>query len=163
IGHVGSGFDGDKQKELFAKLTELSSKACPFDGAPAANEKPSWVTPSLVARVKFSGWTQERALRHPVFVGLREDDEPADCTWEREAAPSTHADVVRAPEVIGSVITSKAQIESELFGGRSENVTIELDGKRLRFSNLNKVYFPESGITKRELIAYYYSAADYIL
>jgi bifunctional non-homologous end joining protein LigD len=61
------------------------------------------------------------------------------------------------------VITSKAQIESELFNGRSENVTIELDGKRLRFSNLNKVYFPESGITKRELIAYYYCAADYIL
>ena len=163
IGHVGSGFDGNKQKEIFAKLTELSSKTCPFDGAPAANEKPSWVTPALVARVKFSGWTQEHSLRHPVFVGLREDIEPADCTWETEAAPSTHADVVRAPELVGRVISAKAQIEAELFSGRSENVTIELDGKRLRFSNLNKVYFPESGITKRDLLAYYYSAADYIL
>jgi len=162
IGHVGSGFDGNKQKEIFAKLTELSSKTCPFDGAPAANEKPSWVTPALVARVKFSGWTQEHALRHPVFVGLLEDVEPTDCTWETEAAPSTHADVLR-PEVVGRVISARAQIEAELFSGRSENVTIELEGKRLRFSNLNKVYFPESGITKRDLLAYYYSAADYIL
>ncbi len=38
-----------------------------------------------------------------------------------------------------------------------------LDGKRLRFSNLNKIYFPESGYTKRDLLAYYYAIADYIL
>ncbi len=42
-------------------------------------------------------------------------------------------------------------------------MTVELDGKRLRLSNLNKVYFPESGITKRGLLAYYYSIADFIL
>jgi bifunctional non-homologous end joining protein LigD len=57
----------------------------------------------------------------------------------------------------------KAEVESELFKGRSETVTIELDGKRLRLSNLNKVYFPESGHTKRNLLAYYYRMADFIL
>jgi len=61
------------------------------------------------------------------------------------------------------VISAKAQIEAELFKGRAETVTIELEGKRLRFSNLNKVYFPESGYTKRDLLAYYYRMADYIL
>jgi len=50
-----------------------------------------------------------------------------------------------------------------LFKGRSETVTIELDGKRLRLSNLNKIYFPESGHTKRNLLAYYYRMADFIL
>jgi len=50
-----------------------------------------------------------------------------------------------------------------LFKGRSETVTIELDGKRLRLSNLNKVYFPESGYTKRNLLAYYYRMADFVL
>src|SRR5579859_976093 len=163
IGHVGSGFDGKLQKEISAKLKELATAKCSFEGTPAANEKPSWVTPALVARVKFGGWTQEHALRHPVFLGLREDVEPADCTWEMEAETAPQTDVVRAPEIVGRVLNTKAQIEAELFSGRSENIVIELDGKRFRLSNLNKVYFPESGITKRELLAYYYSAGDHIL
>jgi len=171
IGHVGTGFDGNKQKEIFRKLKELSSLTCPFEGKPAANEKPSWVTPSLVARVKFSDWTNDRALRHPVFVGLREDLEPTECTWQQEEVVSTsdaatsapQPDVVHAPQIVGKVLTEKSKIEFELFSGKSETLSIELDGKRLRFSNLNKIYFPESGYTKRELLAYYYSVADHIL
>jgi bifunctional non-homologous end joining protein LigD len=166
IGHVGSGFDGKKLEELSSKLKELASPACPFDTVPETNEKPSWVSPALVARVKFSGWTQERALRHPVFLALREDARPTDCQWENEVAaaePPAAPAVVRAPEVVGTVLITRAQIEAELFKGRAETVTIELDGKRLRFSNLNKVYFPESGITKRNLLAYYYRMADFIL
>jgi bifunctional non-homologous end joining protein LigD len=64
---------------------------------------------------------------------------------------------------VGSVISKEKEIEAELFKGRAETITIELEGKRLRFSNLNKVYFPESGYTKRDLLAYYYRMADYIL
>jgi bifunctional non-homologous end joining protein LigD len=164
IGHVGSGFDEKKLKELSGKLKEVAASACPFDSVPETNEKPSWVSPALVARVKFSGWTDEHSLRHPVFVALREDARPADCQWETEVAP-VHAtpSVVRAPEVVGRVLNAEAQIEAELFKGRSETISIELDGKRLRFSNLNKVYFPESSHTKRELLAYYYRMADFIL
>jgi bifunctional non-homologous end joining protein LigD len=166
IGHVGSGFDAKKLKELSSRMKELAVPACPFDAVPETNEKPSWVSPALVARVKFSGWTQEHALRHPVFIALREDASPADCQWENEVAsaePAAAPAVVRAPEVVGRVLGSKDEIEAELFKGRSETVTIELDGKRLRFSNLNKVYFPESGYTKRNLLAYYYRMADFIL
>jgi bifunctional non-homologous end joining protein LigD len=164
IGHVGSGFDAKKQKELSARLKELAAPACPFESVPVTNEKPSWVSPEMIARVKFSGWTDEHALRHPVFVALREDARPTDCHWEREIAPAAaNPVVVRVPEVVGRVLNSKAQIETELFKGRSETVTIELDGKRLRFSNLNKIYFPESSHTKRNLLAYYYQMADYIL
>jgi bifunctional non-homologous end joining protein LigD len=164
IGHVGSGFDTKKLKELSSKLKELASSSCPFYVAPETNEKPSWVSPALVARVKFSGWTQEHALRHPVFLGLREDTRPEDCQWESEIAPANDPPaIVRAPDVVGKVLRAKTQIESELFEGRSETVTIELDGKRLRLSNLNKIYFPESGFTKRNLLAYYYRIADFIL
>src|SRR6266851_3114203 len=166
IGHVGSGFDAKKLKNLDSRLQELAALASPFDSVPEANEKPSWVTPALVARVKFSGWTQEHSLRHPVFIALREDARPSDCQWENEVAdtaPAAAPAVVRAPEIVGQVLNAKAQIEAELFKGRSETVTIELDGKRLRFSNLNKVYFPESGVTKRNLLAYYYRMADFIL
>src|SRR5256886_1170202 len=163
VGHLGTGFDEAKQKEIFAQLQELDSSICPFEGKPAANEKPSWVSPTLVARGKFSDWTNERALRHPVFLGLREDVEPADCTWETEAATPPQTAVVHAPQIVGRVLTDKSKIESELFSGRTETLNIELDGKRLRFSNLNKIYFPESGYAKRDLLAYYYAIADYIL
>jgi bifunctional non-homologous end joining protein LigD len=168
IGHVGSGFDAKKHEDLRSKLKDLAVAACPFGAVPEANEKPSWVSPQLVARVKFSGWTQEHSLRHPVFIALREDVRPADCQWESEVAqaaaePSAVPTIVRAPEIVGRVLNTTAQIEAELFKGRAESVTIELDGKRLRFSNLNKIYFPESGYTKRDLLAYYYQVADLIL
>jgi len=163
IGHVGTGFDAGKQNEIFARLEELSSSTCPFDAKPVTNEKPFWISPALVARVKFSDWTNERALRHPVFIGLREDIQPTDCSWETEAAAPPQTDVVHAPQIVGRVLTDKSKIESELFSGRSETLSFELDGKRLRLSNLNKIYFPESAYTKRDLLAYYYSIADYIL
>ena len=163
IGHVGSGFDAKKLKEVTSKLKELAAPACPFDTVPETNERPSWVSPVLVARVKFSGWTQEHSLRHPVFLALREDARPMDCQLENEAASAADPTAVRAPEFVGRVLNTKAQIEAELFKGCSETVTIELDGKRLRLSNLNKVYFPESGYTKRNLLAYYYRMADFVL
>src|SRR5467141_1892539 len=164
IGHVGSGFDAKKLKELSSRLKELAVTACPFDALPETNEKPPWISPVLVARVKFSGWTQEHSLRHPVFLALREDARPTDCQWENEVATAVSAPaVVRAPEVVGRVLNARAEVENELFTGRSETVTIELDGKRLRLTNLNKVYFPESGHTKRSLLAYYYRMADFIL
>src|SRR5437667_227219 len=134
IGHVGSGFDAKKLKEVTSKLQELAAPACPFDTVPETNERPSWVSPVLVARVKFSGWTQEHSLRHPVFLALREDARPMDCQLENEAAPAADPTAVRAPEFVGRVLNSKAQIEAELFKGCSETVTIELDGKRLRLS-----------------------------
>src|SRR5260221_455049 len=83
IGHVGSGFDEKKLKELSNRFKDLASTTCPFEAVPETNEKPTWITPSLVARVKFSGWTQERSLRHPVFVALREDAQAVDCQLEK--------------------------------------------------------------------------------
>jgi bifunctional non-homologous end joining protein LigD len=164
IGHVGSGFDGKKLEELSSKLKGLLSSSCPFEPKPVTNEKPSWVTPSLVARIKFSAWTHERVLRHPVFVALHEDGRAAECLWKNEVAEDEpRAHIVHAPEALGRVLKTKAQIEAELFKGHAETATIELKGKRLRLTHLNKVYFPESGFTKRNLLAYYYRAADFIL
>ena len=169
IGHVGSGFDQKLQQTIAAMLAAEAAKECPFQRAPEANEPAHWVHPKLVARVKFSGWTPEKRLRHPVFLGLRNDVRPGELRWETEsgdAAPPEAArapDVVRAPEVVGKALTARAEIEAELFRGKAESAVVEIDGKRMRWSNLNKVYWPESGYTKRELLAYYYRMADYIL
>jgi len=166
IGHAGSGFDAKAHKEVAAKVKELEVAKCPFEVVPQTNAKENWVMPSLVARVRFSGWTQANRLRHPVFLGLREDAKPEDCSWKSEVAatektPKTPSGVP-AP-IVAKVLSTAMQIETELFKGHAENVTMDLDGKRFRLSNLNKVYFPESGYTKRDLLAYYYRMANYVL
>jgi bifunctional non-homologous end joining protein LigD len=170
IGHAGSGFNAETHKDVAARLKELETGRCPFDEVPETNEKATWVKPELVARGRFSGWTQEHRLRHPVFMGLRDDAKPEDCRWENEVAatdmspgPASAPSVVHVPPIVGKVLSTKAQIEAELFKGRAENAVLEIEGKRFRLSHLNKVYFPESGYTKRDLIAYYYRMADYVL
>ncbi|MGB7437940.1 MAG: DNA ligase D [Candidatus Acidiferrum sp.] len=171
IGHAGSGFNAETHKQIVEKLEALETKKCPFEKVPETNEKATWVSPRLVARVRFSSWTQEKRLRHPVFQGLRDDAKPHDCQVETEvtatdspaAQPERRPQVVHAPPVVGKVLSSKAQIEAELFKGHAENITLELDDKRFRLTHLNKIYFPESGYTKRDLIAYYYRMADYVL
>jgi len=179
IGHVGSGFDSKKIAAIMDELRPLAAAKSPFEPAPDTNEKASWAKPALVARVRFAGWTQERRLRAPVFIALREDARPEDSQWESEvpsapAAPDP-ADppekpnakaakaVVPAPAIAGKVLTGSAKIEAELFGGKQETIVVELEGKRFRLTHLNKVYFPESGYTKRDLLAYYYRVADDIL
>jgi bifunctional non-homologous end joining protein LigD len=166
IGHAGSGFDSKTHREVAAKLKEREAAKCPFDAVPETNTKAAWVTPSLVARVRFSGWTHENRLRHPVFLSLREDVKPEEMRWKSEVrasetTPETPS-VVQAP-LAGNVLRSQVQIEAELFKGHAENATLELDGKRFRLSNLNKVYFPESGYRKRALLAYYYRMANHVL
>ena len=159
IGHAGSGFDEKMQDALATRFRELKPAKCPFDTLPETNEKAFWVRPELVARIRHGGWTGERRLRHPVFLGLREDAKPQDCRWEGEAPAGPSAALVHAREVAGRVLAQQAQIEAELFEGRQETITIELDEKRFRLSHLNKVYFPDPGHTKRQLLAYYYRMA----
>jgi bifunctional non-homologous end joining protein LigD len=106
-------------------------------------------------------------------LGLRDDQKAEECRVEtelpvvetRERPSESHQvpNVVHAPPLVGKVLSSKAQVEAELSKGHAENITLEVEGKRFRLTHLNKVYFPESGYTKRNLIAYYYRMADYIL
>jgi bifunctional non-homologous end joining protein LigD len=163
IGHMGSGFNGDTYKQVAANMKELKTTKCPFAETPETNEKPTWILPKLVVRAKFSGWTDEDRLRHPVFQGQREEAKAEDCRRETEKQEPVKPDVVRAPAIAGKVLSSKTAIEAELFKGRAENISLEIEGNQFRLSNLNKVYFPETGITKRELISYYYRMDKYVL
>lgn len=167
VGHAGTGMDEKMRESLMKKLRERETGKCPFDKVPETNEKAYWAKPELVAHVRFIGWTQEPRLRAPVFLALRNDVRPEECRWENEvspqAPPAPGPALVRSPEIVGSVLSEKDEIEAELFSGKQESVTLDFDGKRFRLTNLNKVFFPESGYTKRDLVAYYYRVAEYLL
>jgi bifunctional non-homologous end joining protein LigD len=82
VAHVGGGFNQRTLAEIYKLMQPLKTKASPFVDAPKTNEPVQWIKPKLVAEVKFSEWTAEHRLRHPVFVGLREDKEPEECRFE---------------------------------------------------------------------------------
>jgi bifunctional non-homologous end joining protein LigD len=73
IGHVGTGFTERTLKDIYTKLTTLATPHSPFAQAPETNMPVTWVAPRLICEVRFSEWTAEGLMRHPVFLGLRED------------------------------------------------------------------------------------------
>jgi bifunctional non-homologous end joining protein LigD len=97
---VGTGYTHATLRELFQRLKPLRRTACPFVNLPtkrsgkfgqglsaAEMRRCTWVEPRLVAQVRFTEWTGDGGLRHPVFVGLREDKRAKEVTREA-AAPA---------------------------------------------------------------------------
>jgi bifunctional non-homologous end joining protein LigD len=82
VAHVGGGFNQRSLAEIYELMQPLKTKKSPFIDAPKTNEPVQWLNPKLVAEVKFSEWTADYRLRHPVFIGLREDKKPEDCRFE---------------------------------------------------------------------------------
>jgi bifunctional non-homologous end joining protein LigD len=78
-GHVGTGFDVRTLAALHEKLARIETKRSPFRTVPKVNAPVHWVTPKLVAEVKFGEWTRDGVLRQPVYVGLRVDKKPKEC------------------------------------------------------------------------------------
>ncbi len=87
-GRVGSGFDAEVLRDLRRKLDKLEQREEPFQEGPEGLERRDvrWVRPLLVAQVKFTGWTGDGRLRHPVFDGLRLDKPAAEVGREEPAA-----------------------------------------------------------------------------
>jgi DNA ligase D-like protein (predicted ligase) len=83
-GKVGTGFDQETLKQLGGQLRELHASAPAFDDATAIRERNiTWVQPTLVAQVAFSEWTGAGRLRHPSFLGLRDDKPASEVVRER--------------------------------------------------------------------------------
>jgi bifunctional non-homologous end joining protein LigD len=179
VGHTGTGFGDRELRRVAALLAARPAEACPFATRPRTNERPHWVRPDLVAEVAFTEWTADGRLRHPTYLGLRDDVRPdevrADRGREREPraatrrstggaqrpmAPASGAQIYAgaSPE-IAALIARLAEIEAE--GG--DGVVHLPDGERLAVSHLGKVFWPDAGITKGELMRYYAWASPLIL
>lgn len=81
-GKVGTGYDQATLDRVGDLLEARERRTCPFDDH--VKESPAtWVTPDLVAQIGFTEWTRDGRLRHPRFLGLRDDKDPADVVRER--------------------------------------------------------------------------------
>ena len=101
-GRVGTGFSERTLEDVYRKLVPLERKSSPVKDPPkGANARGvRWVDPRLVAEVAFGEWTDEGIVRHPRFVGLREDKPAEDVVAEkpRPLITLTHEDRVLYPE-----------------------------------------------------------------
>src|SRR2546428_10433 len=87
-GRAGSGLDRAGLDELAARLRPLTPERCPFTrGSPPRGPEHHWVRPVLVCEVRFSEWTSEGLVRHPVYLGLRTDRRPREVRVERAVTP----------------------------------------------------------------------------
>jgi len=88
VGNAGTGFNHATLKQIWETLKEIETDKNPFTG-PVEAKRVHWVKPVRVAEVKFSEWTHETSdgglkLRAPVFMGLREDKSPEECTFANQ-------------------------------------------------------------------------------
>jgi DNA ligase D-like protein (predicted ligase) len=83
-GKVGTGFDDEFLHNLSVQLNKLEVVKCPFVEAHEIQEKHvHWVKPILVAEIGFTEWTHDNKLRHPRFLGLRDDKDAQDVRQEK--------------------------------------------------------------------------------
>jgi len=134
-GNVGTGFTDSEIEKLLKKLKPLERKDSPFEEIPkmpkVRKDAVVWVEPKLVAEVQFAEWTHDGRLRAPSYQGLRED-KTADDVEREEPSPME-------------------PIPTEIRKGK----------RALKLSNLDKPFWPDEGIAKGDLLAYYRAIAPF--
>ena len=153
-GHVGTGFDERELKKVFRLLEPLETKTSPFKTRPPKNETPHWVKPKLVAQVRFTEWTSDGILRHPVYLGLRDDKKAPDVKKETKVRRTLNRDAGT-----GNLLEQLRFLED---AKRDAFITLP-DGAELKVTNLNKPFWPKLKLTKGDLLRYYVQIAPYIL
>ena len=103
VGQAGSGFNAQTQRELWELLRARETAKNPFANRVEANRPVHFVRPELVAQIKFTEWThagQSGAvkMRAPVFLGLRTDKRPEECTFEYPRSARQEAQLAESGE-----------------------------------------------------------------
>ncbi len=137
-GRVGSGFTEQELGLTAQRLSADRRKTPACEGGVPKGREHTWVEPREVVEVRYKEWTGDHLLRQPVFLRFRPDKAPAECAMEAPwAAPPPAPQAPEAPAVVPE--------------------------KRLHFTNLDKVFWPEEGYTKGDLIEYYRAVSGWLL
>ncbi|MFL6281488.1 MAG: DNA ligase D, partial [Vicinamibacterales bacterium] len=174
VGHTGTGFGQGELERVWKLLKPREVEQSPFSERPKTNERAHWVRPELVAQVRFTEWTADAKLRHPVYLGLRDDKPASEVRREspamasRSVKRSTSPAKSRTPRRQASAKTdaSIAAVIEQLraLEHARRDGTIELpDGGRLGVSNPAKVFWPQGHLTKGDLLRYYAEVSPLIL
>ncbi|MPZ76868.1 MAG: DNA ligase D [Deltaproteobacteria bacterium] len=153
-GKVGTGFNDAVLMKMRRTLEGLVQDKPAFINPPRGAEarRAHWVKPELVAEVSFTEWTRDGTLRHPSFLGLREDKRARDVVREEPSlapapAPAHSQSPVISPRKTTAV---SAKNDKDTVAG-------------IKLTNPDKLLYPDAGISKRDLALYYEAIGDWIV
>ena len=182
VGDVGTGFPEAELDRVAALLHALATDTCPFDPPPKAAGAAHWVRPVLVTQVRYTEMTDEGRLRHPAYLGLRDDHAagavrmpkgrrtahplrsappvpPATTRAARPARPSAHDPLTLWTPDGDEIVAQLSDLQT-----RRKNGKVALpSGETVDVTNLDKVFWPEGRRTKGDLLRYYTRVAPLIL
>jgi len=173
-GKIGTGFNDQLQKQLLQQFKSLETEKCPFTTVPDIN-KPSrfrpnppeakafWLKPQLVCEVSFREMTSDGVMRHPSFEGMRTDKEATQVAEEQEIPAK--ARVRTKPAATGTKLLTPAgkTVRKTMLNPTDKTQVRPVGGHALKFTNLDKLFWPKEKITKRDMLNYYYQVAPYML
>jgi bifunctional non-homologous end joining protein LigD len=135
VGRVGTGFSAPVAADLFKRPSRMRTDESPFGRKLTAEEarQARYVRPEMVAEVEFRAWTGDGHLRHASFRGLRED----------KPAKEVVAEMPKLKTAPGSKPDKPPR-------------------RTVRLTHLDRVYWPEEGVTKEGLADYYSEVWRYI-
>jgi len=187
VGHTGTGFNEAELRRVSEFLRAIEIPKSPFRTRPKSNERPHWAEPRLVAQVRFTEWTEDGKLRHPIYLGLRGDVEPSGVRREAERTRIENGEwriengggrtskrsrtAARAPAGRRKAATHARTASSNpvveqlnaIQAGKGDGVLHLPDDERLNVGNLDKVFWPGLGLTKGDLLRYYAQVAPMLL
>ncbi len=166
IGNVGTGFTAASQKEILKKLEKIRVEDNPFGKKlNLKGRTPHWVEPRLICEVNFAEFTKGGHMRHPSFKGIRNDKTVQEITGEKIIAEPVTAQVLEKEKNQTSTKTAATVSGSGSASGSGSTKPghLEIGGIEVPFSNLDKVYWPDSGFRKYDLIDYYLQVSDIML
>jgi bifunctional non-homologous end joining protein LigD len=174
IGPVGTGFTSKMQDELLKRMKPIQTSQCPFAEVPEYN-KPSrfrpnppkakvvWLKPELVAEVSYRAVGGDGGMRHPSFRGLRDDKHPKDVKREEAVVIDEISRTADAKGLQEKILTKVEKGRKTFLNPKDETQVREINSHELKFTNLSKVYWPDEGYTKRDMLNYYYQVTPYML
>lgn len=150
IGNCGTGFNDAVLKELFDQFNHLKIANAPISEKVKIAGKIHWLEPKLVCQIKFTEWTQDGHLRHPVYLGLRIDKKASEVNRgfnsnQKQSKPKKEAAMEKKKETT------------------ENDYDLKVGSVVLHLTNQNKIYFPKEGISKGDIIQYYDAVSQYIL
>ncbi|HEX5121588.1 MAG TPA: non-homologous end-joining DNA ligase [Pseudonocardiaceae bacterium] len=159
LGDVGSGFSETERHRLQARLDDLQIPQHPFAVPPPREDmlRAHWVRPVLVGEVRYRQFTRGAGrLRHTRWRGLRADRDPDDVLAPASIGGGPNAGAPATPAAARSSTSTPGAA-----GG--QRITVQINGKQLTLSNLDKVLYPADGYSKDEVINYYTRVAPVLL
>ncbi len=171
-GKAGTGFSDQQQVDMLKQFKPYIIQTPPFASQPDINKSSRfqrnppnatavWMKPELVCEVNFTEMTTEGIMRHPSFVAMRADKKAKEVIKETDIG----TELIVQQDVNGKekVKPGKKKVANGFLDPTAESDIRSINGHKIKFTNLNKLYWLDEKITKRDMLNYYDQISSYIL